>query len=172
MVVCVCVFSKRCQSFSSNSPWTLPRHLQNPGKKSCRIIRERQCPRNDSPSPPRMSPCSTVIPTRDLHQVHYYLQCQLISAISLLLMHSDRSPAARTPLCLLIGQPDGQLSSGGDEGVGGGDISVSNQISPSKSNVCLKGRAPGAKRLSGAHVPMAARARVEMKINEGETACV
>lgn len=49
----------------------------------------------------------------DLHQVHYYPQCQLISAISLLLMCSDRSPTARTPLCLLIGQPDGQFSSRG-----------------------------------------------------------
>lgn len=34
----------------------------------------------------------------------------------------------RTPLCLLIGQPDGQLSSRR-----GPDISVSNQISPSES---------------------------------------
>lgn len=50
-------------------------------------------------------------------------------------MHSDRSPAVRTPLCLMIGQPDGQLSSRR-----GPDISVSNQISPSESLfmcVCL-----------------------------------
>lgn len=43
-------------------------------------------------------------------------------------MHSDRNPTARTPLCLLIGQPDGQLSSRR-----GPDIGVSNQISPSES---------------------------------------
>lgn len=60
-----------------------------------------------------MSTCSTIIPMWDLHQVHYYPQCQLISAISLHLMRSDRSPTARTPLCLLIGQPDGQFSSRG-----------------------------------------------------------
>lgn len=35
--------------------------------------------------------------------------------------------------------------------------------------VYLKGRAHGAKRLSGAHVLMASRACVEMKINERET---
>lgn len=65
----------------------------------------------------------------------YYPQCQLRSAVNLLLMHSDRSPTVRTPVCLLIGQPDGQLNSRR-----GPDISVSNQISPSKSLfmcVCL-----------------------------------
>lgn len=53
-------------------------------------------------------------------------------------MHSDRSPTVRTPLCLLTGQPDGQLSSRR-----GPDISVSNQISPSESLfmcVCVCGR--------------------------------
>lgn len=57
-------------------------------------------------------------------------------------MHSDRIPTVRTPLCLLIGQPDGQLSSRR-----GPDISVSNQISPSESLfmcvcpcVCAEGR--------------------------------
>ena len=43
-------------------------------------------------------------------------------------MRSDSSPAVRTPFCLLIGQPDGQLSRRR-----GPDIGVSNQISPSKN---------------------------------------
>lgn len=79
-------------------------------------------------------------------------------------MHSDKSPAVRTPLCLLIEQLDGQLSTRG-----GSDIGVSNQISPTENLLmCVRGveKVHSAKWLLGAYVLMAAGVCVEMKINE------
>lgn len=100
--------------------------------------------------------------TKGFCRCQYYPQCQVRSAVILLLMRCDRIPTVRSPFSLLIGQPDGRLGSRR-----GPDIGVSNQISPSKSMyiyVCVC-----AKWLLGAHVLMAASVCVEMKINEWGT---